>query len=158
MIALAAQTPKAWADPNGSGDVLAGSGPQFDADAYEAKLPLLFENRVNLFRGGNGPTVLRLALKGWADLRHSSFHFMGRGGFARALQLDLDDGPAVSAAREHLKRDLSDRRKRLIEALRAAHAEDFYDREKLEALAAAVVGGQPTVSPLPRIRHVLSRS
>ena len=38
------------------------------------------------------------------------------------------------------------------------HAEDFYDREKLEALAAAVVGGEPAASPLPRIRRVLSRS
>ena len=157
-IALAAQTLKAWADPNGSGDVLGRRIPQFDADAYEAKLPLLFGNRADLFRGGDGPTVLRLAHKGWADLRHSSFHFKGRGGFARALRLDFDEGPAVSAAREHLKRDLSDRRKRLIEALRAAHAEDFYDQEKLEALVAAVVGGEPAVSPLPRIRRVLSRS
>ena len=172
-IALAAQTLKAWADPNGEeGDILLRAAAPFDADAYEAKLPLLFGNRAELFRE-EWRAVLSLALKGWAELRHSSFHFKGRGGFARALRLDSrdpDEKPkdrkdweailrlAVPVVRKHLKRDLSDRRKRLIKTLRAAHAEDFYDREKLEALVAAVVGGGPTVSPLPRIRRVLSRS
>ena len=174
IIVLAAQTLKAWADPNGTTrDILVREVAKFEADAYEAKLPLLFGNRAELFRGGNGPTMLRLARKGWAKLRHSSFHFKERGGFARALRLDSrdpDEKPkdrkdweailrlAVPVVRKHLKRDLSDRRKRLIETLRAAHAEDFYDREKLEALVAAVVGGGPAVSPLPRIRRVLSRS
>ena len=174
IIVLAAQTLKAWADPNGTTrDILVREVAKFEADAYEAKLPLLFGNRAELFRGGNGPTMLRLALNGWAKLRHSSFHFKGRGGFARTLRLDSpdpDEKPkdrkdweaivrlAVPVVRKHLKRDLSDRRKRLIETLRAAQAEDFYDREKLEALVAAVVGSEPAVSPLPRIRRVLARS
>ena len=53
-IALAAQTLKAWADPNGSGDVLQGKTAGFDVAAYEAKLPLLFGNRADLFRGETG--------------------------------------------------------------------------------------------------------
>ena len=161
-IALAAQSLKAWADPDGTGDVLlraaklAGDG--FDAAAYREKLPLLFGNRAALFKNENEAATLRLALEGWANLRHCSFHFKGRGGFARALRLGLDENPAVPAARELLKRDLSGRRNRMVEALRAAHVEDFYDQEKLGALVPAVVGGKAAQSPMPRFRRVLTRA
>ena len=167
-VALAARTAKDWADPDGhiDGDILLkikqATGDGFHADDYRAKLPLLFGDRAASFEGGDDfhRSVLRLALKGWADLRHSSFHFKGRGGFVRALRHGLGnaDDSALSAARRLLERDAEGLHARFVETLRAAHVEHYFDQEKLDALVGAVLSGGPPQSPLPRLRRVLDRA
>ena len=168
-IALAAQTAKDWADPNGKiqKDILFNikkvTGADFDNAAYQRKLPLLFGNQDDLFtRNDEGfqKSVLRLALEGLAALRNSSFHFKGRGGFVAALKPDLSNAPsaAVAAARGLVESDFKGQRKRLIEALRAAHVEYYYDQGRLEAITDAVTDTEPSQSPMPRFRRVLDRA
>ncbi len=101
-IALAARTLKDWADPQndkdirdvlGNNEIRKATGERFDASAYAAKLPLLFGDRKDLFESEDeafGKSVLRLALNGWAKLRHSSLHFKGLGEFARILDLYIE--------------------------------------------------------------------
>lgn len=170
-VALAARTSKDWADPENDkdiGDVLGedeigkATGEKFDASAYSRKLPLLFGDRKDLFEGKDeafGKSVLRLALNGWAKLRHSSFHFRGRGEFARALQYEpaTADEEAVAAARALLNRDAAERWDRLIADLRAVHVERYFDQERLDALVEAAAHTEPSRSPLPRFRRVLDR-
>ena len=167
-VALAARTAKDWADPGGRiiPDILLkieqATGNDFRADDYRRKLPILFGDRAGLFEGDDAfrRSVLRLALKGWAELRHSSFHFQGRGGFARGLRRGVEgaSGPALSAARLLLKRDAEERDGRLVETLRGAHVEHYFDRGRLNALVDAVLAGAPPLSPLPRFRRVLNRA
>ena len=168
-VTLAARTAKDWADPHGQArDILMKAkqavGERFDADAYRAKLPLLFGDRAGLFESESDDafrrSVLRLALEGWAGLRHSSFHFKGRGGFVRALKSGFEgvDDRAVSAARALLARDTEERHARLVETLRAAHVEHYFGQAKLDALVAAVLAGGPPQAPLPRFRRVLDRA
>ena len=167
-IALAAQTLKDWADPQGNihDDILLrvekATGQGFDANAHSEKLFLLFGNQANLFRTKDDAAVLRLALEGWAKLRHTSFHFKGLGGFAAALTSNPhdaeDDTAAVAAARQLWKGDLENRSARLIESLRAAHVEHYFEQNKLNALVDAVVGAELPQSPLPRFRRVLTRA
>lgn len=167
-IALAAQTLKDWADPNGKiqGDILFNieevAGSNFDDETYKRKLPLLFGNRAGLFtrnETGFQKSVLRLALEGLAALRNTSFHFTGRGGFVAALKGDYSNAPrdAVAAARDLVKRDFKGQRTQLIDALRAAHVEHYYDQECVNALIAAVVRTEPGQVPLPRFNRVLDR-
>ena len=167
-VALAARTAKGWADPDDrvGRDILdtveEAAGSAFRADAYDAKLPLLFGDRADLFEGGDDfrRSVLRLALEGWAGLRNSSFHFKGRGGFARALRHGSGnaDDSALSAARRLLERDAEELHDRLVETLRAAHVEHYFDQGKLDALVGAVLAGGPPQSPMPRLRRVLDRA
>lgn len=170
-VALAARTAKDWADPNGriEPDILDGGpikravGDGFDACAYHAKLPLLFGDRSGPFAGEDDAfrrSVLCLALKGWAGLRHGSFHFKGRGGFARALRSGAEGaaGPALAAARDLLTRDDREHAARLVETLRAAHVEHYFDQAKIAALVDAVRAGGPPQAPLPRFRRVLDRA
>ena len=169
-VALAARTAKDWADPCGRIDrdildrlqIEQATGNDFRADDYRRKLPILFGDRAGLFEGDDAfrRSVLRLALKGWAELRHSSFHFQGRGGFARGLRRGVEgaSGPALSAARRLLKRDAEERDGRLVETLRGAHVEHYFDRGRLNALVDAVLAGAPPLSPLPRFRRVLNRA
>lgn len=169
-IALAAQTAKDWADPNGKiqDDILFNieevTGSNFDNDAYQRKLPLLFGNRAGLFtrndEGFRNDSVLRLALEGLAALRNSSFHFKGRGGFVAALKPDLSNAPsaAVAAARGLVESDFKGQWAQLIEALRAAHVESYYDQGRLKAITDAVTDTEPSQSPMPRFRRVLDRA
>ena len=169
-VALAARTAKDWADPCGRIDrdildrlqIERAVGDDFDAVTCREKLPILFGDRAGLFEGDDAfrRSVLRLALKGWAELRHSSFHFQGRGGFARGLRRGVEgaSGPALSAARRLLKRDAEERDGRLVETLRGAHVEHYFDRGRLNALVDAVLAGAPPLSPLPRFRRVLNRA
>ena len=168
VIALAQRTLTDWADPAGNidrdilGDAETGKacGEKFNEEAFDNKLPILFGDRARLFREkADGKDVLRLALKGWAGLRNGSFHFKGRGGFVRALRAEtesLGDG-AEKPVRELLTTDRLQRRARLIESLRAAHVEHYYDTGGLEALLGAVVRGRSAQAPLPRFRRVLGR-
>ena len=168
-IALAARTLKDWADPDGNipGDILLkvgpATGPEFDASAYSRKLPLLFGNRACRFTGEDDAfqrSVLRLALCGWAKLRHSSFHFKERGAFVKALKTDfagVEAGP-VTAAHDLWRHDVEGRWNRLIADLRAAHVEHYFDQGRLDALVEAVVTTEPSRSPLPRFRRVLDRA
>ena len=169
-IALAAQTAKDWADPNGKiqDDILFNieevTGSNFDNDAYQRKLPLLFGNRAGLFtrndEGFRNDSVLRLALEGLAALRNSSFHFKGRGGFVAALKPDLSNAPsaAVAAARGLVESDFKGQWAQLIEALRAAHVESYYGQGRLKAITDAVTDTEPSQSPMPRFRRVLDRA
>ena len=167
-VALAARTAKDWADPKDriERDILLkikqATGDGFDADAFGAKLPLLFGDRTALFGGGDDfhRSVLRLALEGWAGLRHSSFHFRGRGGFAQALRHGSGnaDDSALSAARSLLERDAEGLHDRLVATLRAAHVEHYFDQSKLDTLVGAVLAGGPAQSPMPRFRRVLDRA
>ena len=168
-IALAARTLTDWADPDGKirGDILLkveeATGGQFNAAAYDEKLPFLFGDRSPRFasrQDGFRSGVLRLALKGWADLRHSSFHFKGRGGFVKALKaMSTDAEPAVViAVRNLLEQDYEGRWERLIELLRAAHVEHYFDQEQLDALVGAAANARERQSPLPRFRRVLDRA
>ena len=171
-IALAAQTLRDWADPNGriQKDILSKSniekvtGNEFNADNYGKKLALLFGNRADLFKDEGdafSKSILRLSLSGWAELRNSSFHFKGRDRFAAALKGDIPnaDPAAVDAIRRLWKGDLKNRPARLIAALRGAHVEHYYEQERLDALTAAVVGEEPLQTPpLPRFRRVLDRA
>ncbi len=170
-IALAARTLKDWADRNEkiNSDILLErqvervTGKEFDTHAYRAKLPLLFGNRSHLFESEDEAfrrSVLRLALNGWADLRHSSFHFKGRGDFVKALKRESatpEKDAATAATRTLLKHDVDKRRDRLIAVLRAAHVEHYLDQERLDALIKAVTTAELPQSPLPRFRRVLDR-
>ena len=169
-VALAARTAKDWADPRGEierGDILLkikqATGDGFRADDYRAKLPLLFGDRASLFMDGDDAfrrSVLRLALEGWAGLRHSSFHFKGRNDFTRVLKRGFQgvNATAVPAARNLLARDAEERDDRLIETLRAARVEHYFDQGKLNALVRAVLAGAVPQSPMPRFRRVLDRA
>ena len=177
-VALAARTAKDWADPCdrigwdklkkrpidilGKLQIEQATGNDFRADDYRRKLQILFGDRAGLFEGDDAfrRSVLRLALKGWAELRHSSFHFKGRGGFARELRRGAEGapGPALSAARRLLKRDAEERDGRLVETLRGAHVEHYFDQGRLNALVHTVLAGAPPLSPLPRFRRVLNRA
>ena len=177
-VALAARTAKDWADPCdrigwdklkkrpidilGKLQIEQATGNDFRADDYCRKLPILFGDRAGLFEGDDAfrRSVLRLALKGWAELRHSSFHFQGRGGFARGLRRGAEgaSGPALSAARHLLKHDAKERDGRLVETLRGAHVEHYFDQGRLNALVRTVLAGAPPLSPLPRFRRVLDRA
>ena len=168
-IALAAQTAKDWADPNGKiqKDILFNikkvTGADFDNAAYQRKMPLLFGNQDDLFTGndeGFQKLVLRLALEGLAALRNSSFHFKGRNGFVAALKPDLSNAlsAAVAAARGLVESDFKGQWTQLIEALRAAHVEYYYDQGRLKAITDAVTDTEPSQSPMPRFRRVLDRA
>jgi len=166
-IALAARTLTDWADPDGKigGDILGkvkeATGEKFDTTAYGQKLPFLFGNRSIQFEGEDDAfrkSVLHLALNGWAELRNSSFHFKGRGGFVKALKEVPANADAVRVAHNLLKQDFQGQRDRLIELLRGAHVEYYFDQEKLKALIDAVVNAAPPQSPMPRFRRVLERA
>ena len=171
MVALAARTAKDWADPCDRIDrdilerrqIERAVGDDFDAGTCREKLPLLFGDRAGLFEGDDNfdRSVLRAALEGWAGLRRSSFHFKGRGGFAKALKggfQDVNATAAVPAARKLLKCDRAARHARLVETLRGAHVEHYFDQGRLNALVDAVLAGAPPLSPLPRFRRVLNRA
>ena len=170
-VALAARTAKDWADPRGGigRDVLddrkieRAVGDGFRTDDYRAKPPLLFGDRAGLFMDGDDAfrrSVLRLALEGWAGLRHSSFHFKGRNDFARVLKRGFQgvNATAIPAARRLLERDAGARDDRLVETLRAARVEHYFDQGRLNALVRAVLAGAPPQSPMPRFRRVLDRA
>ena len=168
-IALAARTLTDWADPDGKigGDILLkvkeAPGEKFDTTAYGKKLPFLFGKQSGPFAREDDcfrKSVLRLALKGWAELRHSSFHFKGRGAFVKALKESFTsaEDDAVGVVRGLLKDDLDGRRDRLIAVLQAAHVEHYFAQEHLKAVVDAVVNAELRQSPLPRFRRVLDRA
>ena len=172
-IALAARTLTDWADPDGKigGDILRDTAirqatdTNFNPEAYRKKLSLLFGSQSDQFAEKNDEkddafrkSVLLLALNGWAKLRHSAFHFKGRGGFVNALQEVPANADAVRVAHNLLKQDFQGQRDRLIKLLRGAHVEYYFDQEKLKALIDAVVDATPPQSPMPRFRRVLERA
>jgi len=171
VLALAVQTARDWADPHGKveRDILGSRerksvvGAGFDAGAYGNKLPLLFGDREDLFaNGGDGfrQSVLSLALDGLAVLRDSSFHFTGRGGFARALQAvgGCGDGAARKAAHELWRRDEDGRAGRLRDEMRGAHFDLCLTPEQCRSVFGAVWDPSPDRPPLPRFRRVLLRT
>lgn len=173
VVALAQRTLTDWADPDGRIDkdiFLSGSLEKaveenfFDSDACDAKLRLLFGSRASLFPKTDLRVVLRLALEGWAGLRNGSFHFVGRGDFARVLRRVLegsnipDAEEALQAVGELLKADLAERSARLAASLSAAHVGHYYKEEQIAALLAAVADGAQASAPLPRFRRILDRA
>ena len=169
ILALAAQTAADWADPHGEvkRDILSRrkhvTGASFDAGAYRNKLPLLFGDRDVLFANGDdgfGKSVLSLALEGLAALRNSSFHFVGRNGFARALQeiggCGGDD--ARKAARELWRRDEDGLAERLRDEMRGAHFDLCLTPEQCRSVFDAAWTTSPDRPPLPRFRRVLTRA
>lgn len=167
-VALAQRTLTDWADPDGDIDrdilvdhsIERAAGDGFREDALDARLRLLFGNRARLFDDTDGRDVLRLALRGWAGLRNGSFHFKGRGSFARALRAGATGtGIAIpEAVGELLAADARERRARLVARLRGANVEYFHSQDRLSALLGAVVVGRAARSPLPRFRRVLDRT
>ena len=171
VLALAARTAKDWADPKGriALDILGGSeraevtGKGFDADAYRRKALLLFGDRACLFTKedeGFEKSVLSLALKGLATLRNSSFHFKGRGGFARALRAVGKCGAreARDAARQLWRRDEKGLAGRLRDEMRGAHFDRYLTCEQCDSVFKAVWAPPADRPPLPRFRRVLSRA
>ena len=171
VLALAARTAKDWADPKGriAWDILGGSerkkatGEGFDAVAYRRKAPLLFGDRACLFTNGDEgfeKSVLSLALDGLATLRNSSFHFKGRGGFARALRAVGECGAreACDAARQLWRCDEEGLAGRLRDEMRGAHFDRCLAPEQCRSVFEAVWAPPPDRPPLPRFRRVLSRA
>ena len=171
VLALAARTAKDWADPKGriARDILGDSerkkatGEGFDADAYRRKAPLLFGDRACLFTNGDEgfeKSVLSLALDGLATLRDSSFHFKGRGDFARALRAVGKCGAreALKAARQLWRCDEEGLAGRLRDEMRGAHFDHCLALEQCRSVFEAVWAPPADRPPLPRFRRVLSRA
>ena len=173
-VALAQRTLTDWADPDrgidrdmvsGENEIAEATGARFESVVYRRKLSILFGNRAVLFESDDEAferSVLRSVLTGWRELRNGSFHFTGRGGFARALKRGAEDKDAdervLKAAREFLQIDRNGRHDRLVEALRAAHVEDYLEKGRIQAILDALARGAPARSPLPRFRRVLDRA
>ena len=171
VLALAARTAKDWADPKDqiTLDILGGreraevTGKGFDADAYRRKAPLLFGDRACLFTKedeGFEKSVLSLALEGLAELRNSSFHFKGRGSFARALRAVGKCGAreARDAARQLWRCDEKGLAGRLRDEMRGAHFDRYLTCEQCDSVFKAVWAPPADRPPLPRFRRVLSRA
>ncbi len=171
-IALGARTLKDWADPNNriKEDILLNikndgvTDGNFCESAYLKKLPklpLLFGKRNDYFKGDEDfkNQVLKLALNGWAELRHAAFHFKGRDRFIEALTNNLNNFPAtIDATHKLLKHDFTKRNEQLIKDLKAAQVEKYYDQSKIDALIKAIVNAETSLSPLPRFNRVLARA
>ena len=167
-VAFAQRTLTDWADPDRDIDrdilvnasIKRATGDGFRDDEFNARLRLLFGSRSRLFDGTDQRAVLCLALRGWAGLRNGSFHFKGRGGFARALRAGVTGAEITmpEAVRKLLVTDASERRARLIALLRAANVEYYLSQSRLAALLGAVTASMPASSPLPRFRRVLDRA
>ena len=169
VVALAQRTLTGWAGPDGNiGRDIFGSdrirravGDGYDEDACRERLRLLFGSRAQQFyQEADGRDILRFALEGWAELRNKSFHFVGRGGFARAMRSvpEIQNDDVQEVVFKLLETDNANRCARLIEALRAAHIEFCFGREQLEALFNALREGGPASAPLPRLRRILARA
>lgn len=177
-LALAAQTLRDWASPDGSFHTDILSEKQFetltknlDLDHHARKLAVLLGNRAEFFLKGRGDAfqkqTLKLALQGLTQLRHNSFHFNGRGGFADALKFTRK--PEITAD-QHMwdalgalwATDLEERGKRLIDTLEAAHLHHFFDWEHNKRLIGAVARAKLAEGaedlPLPRFRRLLDRA
>ena len=169
-IGLAAHTLKDWADHEeikqdilGSSETEKVTGDKFDKNAYHRKLPLLFGNQSEQFRSRDADfekSVLRLALKGWAGLRNSSFHFRGRGHFVQALKSNLlnMESNAIAEARESMRHDLKKRREQLIKTMGSANVEYYFEQKTLNVLVATIVKDHSPQSPLPKLNRVLLRA
>lgn len=167
VLALASRTLTDWADPEGQhkSDILLADRTRldqlFDSEHYRRKAGLLYGSRADLFKraGDDGfqKNVLRLALEGTAQLRHSSFHFKGLGGFANALSTlgQAVDASVLGKIKALWKEDVSGRSERLKQTMRAAHFEYFFkerqNRKLFEALSVAEIGE----IPLPRFGRML---
>ncbi|MCG8354011.1 MAG: type VI-A CRISPR-associated RNA-guided ribonuclease Cas13a, partial [Kiloniellales bacterium] len=172
-IALASRILTHWADPEGSvtEDILDDqavrqvTGPGFDEAGYDRKLVLLFGNRASLFTGadqGFKQSVLKFALAGIGSLRHSAFHFKGRGGFAQALErgipMNEPDSPVLAAARELWLEDAAERSSRLLAVMRGTHFEFFLDAAQNRAVFDAITVPTGDGPPMPRFRRMLRRT
>ena len=170
-IALASRILTDWADPEGriTEDILGAravqqvTGPGFDEAGYDRKLVLLFGNRASLFTRpdlGFKQKVLKSALTGVGNLRHSAFHFKGRGGFAKALSDNMASGDldVLIAARELWQADADERADRLRTVMRGAHFEAYFDDTQNRAVFSAITRATQSHAPLPRFRRVLLRT
>lgn len=173
IFALAAQTLRDWASPDGKiqGDILGKSkidqavGNNFSSENYLRKLDLLFGNRAKLFNGQGDEAfqkaVLHLALAKTSALRNASFHFTGRTGFHSSL-LNLttmnDDAAAFISVRKLWNEDQTEQNEQLRKTLRAAHCEYFFDERQNRALFDAVSNKEQGSLPLPRLKRILVRS
>lgn len=177
VLALASRTLTDWADPKAKieqrikdSDILLANpielatGELFDNENYGRKLDLLYGNRADFFKGGGDDafqkTVLRLALQGIAELRHSSFHFKGLGGFANALSASelKVDANVLSAIRKLWETDVSGRAAQLLQTMRGAHCEFFLDESQNSELFSAISSVDPALIPLPRFIRILLRA
>lgn len=176
-VALAAQTLKDWADPEGESekDILLEkninslSGEKFNKEGYENKLSCLFGSRRTLFLNETDPedklakSVLHLALSGWSKLRHSSFHFSSRNDFAGKLIGTVEPTEATASAsvyektRQLWKQDNDELNARLISEMQGAHFDYYFDNEKNQAILNAVSNYSPDHAPMPKFRRVLLR-
>ncbi len=169
VLTLASRTLTDWADSEGKigNDILLGGpirsavGQHFDADAYKRKLDLLFGNRSNLFASVGDDTfsrrVLELSLRGIAQLRHTSFHFKGQGGFVDALREPASDPRVAHAITQLWQADVRERSEQLRKTLRGTHCEYFLYGPQNEKLLGALAQTDAGSLPLPRFGRMLQR-
>jgi hypothetical protein len=171
VLSLAAATLTDWADPGGAikkDDILLTNGRnaamgQFDAVASGNKLALLFGNRAALFAAlpsDRQKDILNFGIGATAQLRHSSFHFVGRGGFIATLEkIGVDTCSDIADATTELwNRDRQERAQRIVQTLRGAHTEYFFDERQNRKLYDHIVQSPVGVLPLPRFRRMLTRA
>ncbi len=170
VITLASQTLADWSGGTIEIDILLAIAEAtvttFNKTAYEEKCSLLFGVRRDLFNAGDEQAhreILKAALEGWAQLRHNSFHFMGRQGFVDALQTQAGQLPAAGsvvekAIAELWKLDKAGRVSRLIATLRGVHADYFFDQDQLDQLAGLVLPMPEERLPIPRFNRVPVRA
>jgi hypothetical protein len=172
VLALASGTLNDWADPTCQikGDILLQKQTQmavrdmFDPGHYGRKIDVLFGNRAALFkRPDNGRferDVLRLALEGTAQLRHSAFHFKGLGNFTDALTAsNIEISPdLLDALRRLWETDSRDYGEQLRKTMRTAHFEYFLDASQNRKFAAACSELDVAALALPRFARMLRRA
>jgi hypothetical protein len=170
VIALAARTLKDWVDPDGMSDtdifLKAGkdaADQNFTSDQFSRKVELLFGDRRSLFLSlseADKKAVVMLAIEGWAQLRHNSFHFQGRAGFVAALARSTKKLSATVPA--HIVNlwhtDSAARVQRLKNTLRGVFADTYLDQPKLDQVFTTVETHNAGHSPMPRFRRMLKRA
>lgn len=171
ILALASRTLTDWADPAGKkiqSDILLkidlATGGVFDSENYGRKLDLLYGSRADFFKDAGNDTfqknVLRLALEGTAQLRHNSFHFKGLGRFANALAASglVVDEQVIAAIQKLWETDVRERSARLLQTMRGAHFEFFFNEQQNRKLFEALSHTEPAAIPLPRFSRILLRA
>lgn len=170
VLALANQTLHHWADPDGSvsGDIFTGGAwgkakSGFRTEHFQSKAKLLLGARSSLFTDEKDPSfereVLDAARNHAAGLRNSSFHFKGLGGFLGTLDTD-NGGPGgrvEEALRNLYESDLSDRTGRMVETMRGAHMDRFFEESLNRRFFSALSGAESGSLALPRFARVLRR-
>jgi hypothetical protein len=170
-LALASRTLMDWADPTGQirGDILLRrpidlvTGDAFDDASYLRKLDLLYGNRASIFRGSDASfhrRLLRLALEGIAELRHSAFHFKGLGTFADALRgapVRIDED-VLAAIRQLWDKDAREQAGQLLKTMRTAQFDYFFTASQNQTFADTCRNVELVPLALPRFPKMLRRA